>query len=131
LLNAEPLGYATAMGGDGKQKGSNMHWILSANYTPAAMKALGEKPSDRREAASKLIKAGGGKLISFYRTLSEGPGVIIIFEADPIAAAAINAVGVAGGALMNVKFTRLWTDEEVTAIRKKRAEIEGAYKAPG
>jgi hypothetical protein len=32
---------------------------------------------------------------------------------------------------MNVKFTRLWTDEEVTAIRKKRAEIEGAYKAPG
>jgi uncharacterized protein with GYD domain len=108
-----------------------MHWILTANYTPAAMKALGEKPSDRRAAASKLITAAGGKLISFYRTLSEGPGVVIIFEADPIAAAAINAVAVAGGAVMNVKFTRLWTDEEVTAIRKKRAEIEGAYSPPG
>jgi len=108
-----------------------MHWIMTANYTPAAMKALGEKPSDRREAASKLISAADGKLLSFYRTLSDGPGVVVIFEADPIAAAAVNAVAVAGGALMDVKFTRLWTDDEVTAIRKKRKEIEGAYKPPG
>jgi uncharacterized protein with GYD domain len=108
-----------------------MHWYLTANYTSAAMKALGEKPSDRHAAAKKLVTAGGGKLISFYRTLSEGPGVLIIFEADPITAAAINAIVVAGGALMNVRFTRLWTDEEVTAIRKKRAEIEGSYKPPG
>jgi uncharacterized protein with GYD domain len=95
------------------------------------MKAIGEKPSDRRAAANKLITAAGGKLISFYRTLSDGPGVVIIFEADAIAAAAVNAVGVAGGALMDVKFTRLWTDEEVTEIRKKRAEIEKSYSAPG
>ena len=108
-----------------------MHWILTASYTPAALEALGKKPTDRRQAASKLIEAGGGKLISFYRILSEGPGVVIIFEAEAIAAAAINVVAVAGGALMNVKFTRLWTDEEVTAMRKKRAEIEGAYKPPG
>ena len=108
-----------------------MHWILTANYTAAAMKAIGEKPSDRRAAANKLITAAGGKLLSFYRTLSDGPGVVIIFEADPIAAAAVNAVGVAGGALMDVKFTRLWTDEEVTEIRKKRAEIEKSYSAPG
>jgi len=108
-----------------------MHWMLSANYTPAAMKALGEKPSDRREAASKLITAAGGELISFYRTLTEGPGVIVIFDADPIAAAAVNAVVVAGGAVMDVKIRRLWSDEDVTAIRKKRAEIEGAYSPPG
>jgi hypothetical protein len=33
--------------------------------------------------------------------------------------------------MMNVKFTRLWDDEDVTAMRKKRAEIEGAYAPPG
>src|SRR6516162_6053244 len=108
-----------------------MHWILTANYTAEAMKAIGKKPSDRRAAADKLITAAGGKLISFYRTLSDGPGVVIIFEAEAIAAAAVNAVGVAGGALMDVKFTRLWTDEEVTEIRKKRAEIEKSYAPPG
>ena len=82
-------------------------------------------------AASKLITAAGGELISFYRTLTEGPGVIVIFDADPIAAAAVNAVVVAGGAVMDVKIRRLWSDEDVTAIRKKRAEIEGAYSPPG
>jgi uncharacterized protein with GYD domain len=108
-----------------------MEWCLSGNYTPAAMKAIGENPTDRREAGRKLIEAGGGKLISFYRTLTEGPGFMVIFDADPTTAAAINAVVVAGGAVMNVKFTRLWSDDDVTAIRKKRKEIEGAYKPPG
>jgi hypothetical protein len=32
---------------------------------------------------------------------------------------------------MDVKIRRLWSDEDVTAIRKKRAEIEGAYSPPG
>ncbi|MBV8767035.1 MAG: GYD domain-containing protein [Hyphomicrobiales bacterium] len=108
-----------------------MHWYLAGNYTSAAMKALGEKPSDRHAAATKLVTAGGGKLISFYRTAAEGPGVLIIFEADPITAVAINGIVVAGGALTNIKFMRLWDDEEVKSIRKKRAEIEGAYKPPG
>jgi uncharacterized protein with GYD domain len=108
-----------------------MHWHLTGNYTSEAMRAIGKKPTDRHEAARKLITAGGGKLISFYRTLAEGPGVVVIFEADPITAAAVNAVVVAGGALKDVRFTRLWTDEDVTAIRKKRAEIERAYKPPG
>jgi hypothetical protein len=91
----------------------------------------GEETDRSHEAPRKLVTAGGGKLISFYRTLAEGPGVIVIFEADPITAAAVNAVVVAGGAPKDVRFTRLWTDEDVTAIRKKRAEIEGAYKPPG
>jgi uncharacterized protein with GYD domain len=108
-----------------------MPYYLTGNYTPAALKALGENPSNRHEAAEKLVTAGGGKLISFYRTLAEGPGVHIIFEADPIAAAAINAVAVSGGALTNARFGRLWTDDEVAAIRQKRTQIEGAYNAPG
>src|SRR3954451_10648930 len=96
-----------------------MHWYLTGNYTSEAMKALGKNPTDRHEAARKLVTAGGGKLISFYRTLADGPGVHIIFEADPITAGAINAIVVAGGALSGIRFGRLWTDEEVTALRKK------------
>ena len=108
-----------------------MAYYLTANYTPAALKALGEKPSNRREAAEKLLTAAGGKLLSFYRTTAEGPGVHVIFDADPVAAAAINAALVASGACMDVKMGRLWTDDEVAAIRKKRAEIEAAYSPPG
>jgi hypothetical protein len=35
-----------------------MHWYLTGNYTPEAMKALDKKPSDRHEATRKLVTAG-------------------------------------------------------------------------
>jgi len=107
------------------------HFCLTGNYTSAALKALGERPSDRHEAARMLVEAGGGKLVGFYRTAATGPGVHIIFEADPIAALAINVVVAAGGALTDMTFARLWTNDEVGQMRTKRAQIEGAYKAPG
>lgn len=107
------------------------HFCLTGNYTPAALKALGETPSDRQEAARKLVEAGGGRLISFYRTAASGPGVHIIYEADPISALAINVVVAAGGALTDMNWTRLWTNEEVGEMRAKRKQLEGAYKAPG
>jgi hypothetical protein len=34
-------------------------------------------------------------------------------------------------AVKDIKMTRLWTNDEVAAVRKKRVEIHGSYKAPG
>lgn len=82
-------------------------------------------------AAKKLVEAGGGKLLSFYRTSADGPGVHIIFDADPITVMAINLVVAAGGALTDIKVGRLWTDEETGQVRAKRAQIESAYQVPG
>ena len=40
-----------------------------------------ENPTtDRSEAAKKAIEAAGGKLISFYATPAEGPGVLVILD---------------------------------------------------
>jgi len=93
-----------------------MPYFLIGSYTPAALQAPGKKPSNRVEAAEKLITSAGGTLISFYRTTADGPGIHIIYDADPISADAINTVAVAGGALTNVRAGRLWTDDEVSAI---------------
>jgi uncharacterized protein with GYD domain len=108
-----------------------MPYLLTGNYTPAALQALGRNPSNRHEAAEKLVAAAGGKLLSFYRTSDNGAGVHIVFDADPITALAIDVVVVAGGALSDIRFTRLWTDEEVAQMRTKRAQIDAAYTAPG
>lgn len=108
-----------------------MPYYLTGNYTAAALQALGRNPSDRPAAAKKLIETAGGKLISFYRTAANGPGVHIIFEADATSALAINTVVAAGGALTDIKYGRLWTDEEVAQMRVKRAQIDAAYQAPG
>jgi uncharacterized protein with GYD domain len=63
----------------------------------SALNNIMENPTvDRSEAAKKAIEAAGGKLISFYATPAEGPGVLVILDVpDGGAAAAISGVAVA------------------------------------
>lgn len=63
-----------------------MHFCFTAQYTPHALNAIMENPTENRyEASKKLIEAAGGKLISMYSTPADGPGVLIIFDvSDPV-----------------------------------------------
>jgi uncharacterized protein with GYD domain len=109
-----------------------MHFCFTAQYTPEALNAIMENPTTNRyEASKKLIEAAGGKLISMYSTPADGPGVLIIFDIpDPSAAAAISGIGVASGAVHNVKLMRIFTQEEITHVRHTAAKLRGSYKAP-
>jgi uncharacterized protein with GYD domain len=62
-----------------------MHFCFTGQYTPRALSSIMEDPkTNRYEAAKKLIEAAGGKLISMYSTVADGPGVLIIFDVpDP------------------------------------------------
>jgi uncharacterized protein with GYD domain len=110
-----------------------MHFCVTAQYTPSALNAIMENPTtNRQEAFKKLVEGAGGKLISMYSTGAEGPGVLAIIDVpDPAAAAAISGVVTAGGAVHNVKLTRLLTQEEVTHVRQTAAKLRGSYKPPG
>jgi uncharacterized protein with GYD domain len=109
-----------------------MLFSISANYTAQALRAMGENPdTDRRAAVEKLVSAAGGKVVGFYFTTSDGPGVLTIIDVDPAAAAAIVGTVVATDSVRDVKMTRLWTNDEVIAVRKKRVELQSTYKAPG
>jgi len=109
-----------------------MLFCLTANYTPKALEAMGKNPNtNRREAVEKLLTAAGGKLVAMYGTIAEGPGAMVIFDIDPAAAPAVVGVGAASDGLQNVKVQRLFTGEEVMAIRQKRAQLQGSFRAPG
>jgi uncharacterized protein with GYD domain len=110
-----------------------MHFCLTGQYTPHALKNIMENPTTNRyEAAKKLTEAAGGKLISMYSTASDGPGVLVIIDVpDPSAAPAMTGVVVESGALHHVKLTRLWTQDEIKQVRHKASELRGAYKPPG
>ena len=110
-----------------------MHFSITAQYTPQALNSIMDDPkTNRYEAVKKLVEAGGGKLVLMYSTAAEGPGVLIIFDMpDPAAASAMAGVAVAGGAIHNLKLTRLMTQDEVGKVREKARELRGAYKAPG
>jgi uncharacterized protein with GYD domain len=110
-----------------------MHFCLTGQYTPQALKNIMENPTTNRyEAAKKLTEAAGGKLISMYSTATDGPGVLVIIDVpDPSAAPAMTGVVVESGALHHVKLTRLWTQDEIKQVRQKASELRGAYKPPG
>jgi len=109
-----------------------MLFCLTANYTPKALNAMRDSPiTNRREAVEKLVTAAGGKLVAMYGTMAEGPGALVIFDVDAEGAAAITGTAASSDAVQNVKLMRLFSEEEVAAIRQKRKQIHGSYKAPG
>jgi uncharacterized protein with GYD domain len=108
-----------------------MLFCLSGNYTPKALDAMAKNPNtNRREAFEKLVKAAGGKLEAIYFTISEGPGAIAIFDVDPPNASAIAAVVASSEGVCDVKLQRLFTQDEVIAVRQKRIQLQAAYRAP-
>ena len=109
-----------------------MLYCISANYTPKAMQAMAKNPNtNRRDAVEKLVKAAGGKLVAMYGTMVDGPGAMAIVDVDPGVGAAIAAVVASSDGVHNVKAHRIYTMEEVTAIRKKRVELQASYSSPG
>lgn len=109
-----------------------MHFCITAQYTPQALNSILDDPqTNRYEAVKKLVEAGGGKLISMYSTAAEGPGVLVIFDAEPEVAMSISGLAMAGGALRDLKFMRLLTQDEVSKVRQKARQLRSAYKAPG
>ena len=110
-----------------------MLFCLTAEYTPQALNAMRENPSTNRKAAvEQLLAAAGGKLISMYAMAANGPGVMLIFDvADPEMAPAMSGVALSAGTIHNIELTRLFTMEEVANVRKKAAQLHGAYKPPG
>ena len=109
-----------------------MLFCLTASYTPQALKAMREDPSTNRlEAVDQLVTAAGGKLVSMYGTIAEGPGALVIFDADPTAAAAITGIAASSDGIHNVKMLRLFSHDEIVAIRTKAKQIQGSYKTPG
>ena len=109
-----------------------MLFCLTANYTPQALNAMRENPTtNRRAAVEEMVKAAGGKLVSMYGTIADGPGALAIIDVDPAAAPAIVAVVASTGSVQNVKLMRLLEQDEIVAIRQKARQIHSSYKPPG
>ncbi|MFY9900085.1 MAG: GYD domain-containing protein, partial [Xanthobacteraceae bacterium] len=87
--------------------------------------------TNRVEAVEKLLTAASGKLVATYGTIIDGPGAKAIVDVDPSVAPAIAAVVASSDGVHNVKAHRIYTMEEVTAIRKKRVELQASYSSPG
>jgi uncharacterized protein with GYD domain len=85
-----------------------MLFCITANYTPKGMEAMGKNPkTNRQEAVENLLKAADAKLVAMYYTIADGPGAMVIFDADPRSAPAVTAVIASSDAVQNVRATHL------------------------
>jgi uncharacterized protein with GYD domain len=109
-----------------------MLYCITANYTPKAMEAMAKNPAiSRKEAIEKLVEAAGGKLVAMYGTIHDGPGAMVIIDIDPGTGATIAAVVASSDSFHNVKAHRLFSMDEVRAIRKKRIRLQASFRPPG
>ena len=108
-----------------------LRFIVTGSYTPSAMKAMIENPSDQGVVAQAVVEAAGGTLEAYYLTAGESDFAIIasIDDAEGLIAGLL-AAG-ASGAVSNLKTVRAFTSDEFTAMQKRAGEIAGAYKAAG
>jgi uncharacterized protein with GYD domain len=109
-----------------------MLYCITANYTPNALQAMAKNPNFKRsEAVEKLVTAAGGKLVAMYGTIVDGPGAMAIIDVDPSVAPAIAALVASSDGVHNVRAQRLFTMDEVVAVRQMRARLQVSYRPPG
>jgi uncharacterized protein with GYD domain len=109
-----------------------MLYCITANYTPNALQAMAKNPNFKRsEAVEKLVTAAGGKLVAMYGTSVDGPGAMAIIDVDPSVAPAIAALVASFDGVHNVRAQRLFTMDEVVAVRQMRARLQASYMPPG
>ena len=108
-------------------------FCITADYTPDALKAMRANPdTNRRAAAEEMCAASGGKLIAMYGTMTNGPGVLVIYETPDLSSGpAIAGVVKSSGAVENFKLTRLFDQDEIKGFRGRARELESAYNPPG
>ncbi len=105
-------------------------YLYQLSYTPAAVKAMLEKPSDREAAAAKLIEAIGGKLHHLFFSFGKYD-VVCLIEAPNDAAMAAGAMAVgASGTVSAAATTKLMTAGEATEVMKAAGKATGSYKPP-
>jgi len=107
------------------------HFIITGNYTTAAIKGMMANPSDRAAAVKPLVEAVGGKMVSYYATTGETDFMMIVESGD--GADVIPALMVAGatGTVSNLKTVRAYTSAEFMAAQKKAAGIAAKFKPAG
>jgi uncharacterized protein with GYD domain len=107
-------------------------YIITGNYTGAAMKGMMAHPSDRGAASAKIAAAAGGKLEHYFVTTGPNDFMMIVStdtaDIDGLLAALMVAGG--SGAISNMQTVRALTSEEFTAVQKKASQIAAAYAAP-
>ena len=102
-------------------------YLIEASYTPDGVKGLlKDGGSARRDAATQLMEALGGKIEAMYFSFGSSDAYVIVDMPDNVSATAASLAVNASGAV-TAKVVVLLTPEEVDEACSKSP----AYRPPG
>lgn len=105
-------------------------YIVTGNYSAAAMKGMIANPSDREKAVGAMVAAAGGKLESFFLTTGEHDFIMRVSTDNLTGMIASLMVAGASGAATNLRTVQCFTSAEFTKAQKEAARIAAKYAAP-
>ena len=105
-------------------------YLIKANYSTDAIKAMVNNPQDREVAARKAIEALGGTLHHFFFALGDADVIAIIEVPDDKTIVAGSLIVSASGNFSKYSTTKLMTSSEAMAAMSKAKDVVSAYTPP-
>ena len=106
-------------------------FVSQGCYSQAALKGMLAKPEDRGEAAAKLVRAAGGKMLAYYVTFGDYDWLVISEMPDEQHAAAFVLTAAASGGVTNVRTMLAMTTAQAKGAFALAGDMGGSYRPPG
>lgn len=102
-------------------------FMVTGTYSAAAAKGMVESPSNREDAARKIVEASGGTLESWYATTGPTDFILILTIDDVTSLLAGVMAGASSGTFGHMETQRLFTGEEFTGIQERAGALVSSY----
>lgn len=106
-------------------------FISQGRYTREAIQGMTANPEDRSKAVGKLIKAAGGKLLSYYITFGEYDFVLVAEAPDEKAMAAAVLAAAGGGGVSDVRTTVALTPADAMQAFEQARGLAESFRSAG
>ncbi|HEX2726953.1 MAG TPA: GYD domain-containing protein [Beijerinckiaceae bacterium] len=106
-------------------------FISQGRYTRDAIQGMTVSPEDRSKPVGKLIKAAGGKLLSYYLTFGEYDFLLVAEAPDEKAMAAAVLAAAGGGGVSDVRTTLALTPGDAMQAFEQARGLGESFRSAG
>ena len=106
-------------------------YITQGRYTDQAIQGFVAKPEDRATAVRKLMKAAGGRMISYYVTLGEYDFLVISEGKDLTGMMGGLIAAAAGGGVTGLRTTVAMTTADAMKAMAGAKKIGKGFRSAG
>jgi uncharacterized protein with GYD domain len=114
-----------------EREGTMAIFISQGRYTRDAIQGMTANPEDRSKAVGKLMKAAGGKLLSYYVTFGEYDFLLVAEAPDERAMAAAVLAAAGGGGVSDVRTTVALAAADAMQVFEQARGLAGAFRPAG